>query len=180
MPPNYGGRPLVPLDVFMQVRDELVRRIGQTNAAKRVGVASESLANHRLRTRQFVTRELHERASAVLAEARAAGEDGWSTREARIAAVAPYRLLGGYWSGEVRKGRQWDRQTRRWIPKPVDETKQELAMDLSYTDSDATRRCAEKGIPLADFECEHGRLSGDKTIACGCWPDEEVTMRLTA
>ena len=26
---------------------------------------------------------------------------------------------------------------------------------------------------LADFECEHGRLAGDPTEPCGCWPTEE-------
>ena len=25
---------------------------------------------------------------------------------------------------------------------------------------------------LADFECKHGRLSGDSTPPCGCWPAE--------
>lgn len=25
---------------------------------------------------------------------------------------------------------------------------------------------------LADDECPHGRLAGDKTPACGCWPTE--------
>jgi hypothetical protein len=26
---------------------------------------------------------------------------------------------------------------------------------------------------LADNECQHGRLPGDPTKACGCWPQEE-------
>lgn len=27
---------------------------------------------------------------------------------------------------------------------------------------------------LADNECEHGRLHGDTTPACGCWPAESA------
>lgn len=27
---------------------------------------------------------------------------------------------------------------------------------------------------LADDECEHGRLPGDHTPACGCWPEEHT------
>lgn len=25
---------------------------------------------------------------------------------------------------------------------------------------------------LADHECQHGRLPGDRTPPCGCWPNE--------
>lgn len=41
-------------------------------------------------------------------------------------------------------------------------------------------RAIEKGIAwegvigahLADDECQHGRLAGDRTAPCGCWPGE--------
>ena len=26
---------------------------------------------------------------------------------------------------------------------------------------------------LADHECSHGRLAGDRTPKCGCWPQED-------
>jgi len=26
--------------------------------------------------------------------------------------------------------------------------------------------------PMADRECDHGRLPGDRSPACGCWHDE--------
>src|SRR5579864_4644313 len=29
---------------------------------------------------------------------------------------------------------------------------------------------------LADHECGHGRLPGDQTAACGCWPQEGAAV----
>jgi hypothetical protein len=29
---------------------------------------------------------------------------------------------------------------------------------------------------LADHECAHGRLPGDSTRACGCWPQENAPV----
>jgi hypothetical protein len=29
---------------------------------------------------------------------------------------------------------------------------------------------------LADHECRHGRLPGDRTRACGCWPQENAPV----
>jgi hypothetical protein len=29
---------------------------------------------------------------------------------------------------------------------------------------------------LADHECDHGRLSGDLTRRCGCWPQESAPV----
>ena len=29
---------------------------------------------------------------------------------------------------------------------------------------------------LADHECEHGRLPGDRSAKCGCWPEESATV----
>lgn len=29
---------------------------------------------------------------------------------------------------------------------------------------------------LADHECCHGRLPGDRTPACGCWPEEGAVV----
>lgn len=39
----------------------------------------------------------------------------------------------------------------------------------SDPDSDAMRRCAERGVPLADFECPHGWLTymGEHCPECG-------------
>ena len=40
-------------------------------------------------------------------------------------------------------------------------------------------RCPiEAGIlgRLADHECRHGRLPGDRTTACGCWPVEGAVV----
>jgi hypothetical protein len=30
---------------------------------------------------------------------------------------------------------------------------------------------------LADHECHHGRLAFDRTLACGCWPEEGAVLR---
>ena len=29
---------------------------------------------------------------------------------------------------------------------------------------------------LADHECDHGRLPGDRTPRCGCWPQENGSV----
>ena len=29
---------------------------------------------------------------------------------------------------------------------------------------------------LADHECTHGRLPGDRTATCGCWPQENAPV----
>jgi hypothetical protein len=29
---------------------------------------------------------------------------------------------------------------------------------------------------LADHECHHGRLPGDRTPRCGCWPEETASV----
>ena len=29
---------------------------------------------------------------------------------------------------------------------------------------------------LADHQCEHGRLPGDRTPRCGCWPQENASV----
>ena len=29
---------------------------------------------------------------------------------------------------------------------------------------------------LADNECDHGRLPGDRSRKCGCWPQEDTTV----
>lgn len=31
-------------------------------------------------------------------------------------------------------------------------------------------------LRLADDECKHGRLPGDRTPACGCWPQEGAAI----
>jgi hypothetical protein len=40
-------------------------------------------------------------------------------------------------------------------------------------------RCPiEAGVlgPLADHECQHGRLPLDRTPPCGCWPEEGAAV----
>jgi hypothetical protein len=41
-------------------------------------------------------------------------------------------------------------------------------------DVELLRVCAdfELGLRLADHECPHGRLYGDSSPSCGCWPGE--------
>ena len=49
-----------------------------------------------------------------------------------------------------------------------------------YRDLEQRYRCCpvEAGFigDLADHECQHGRLPGDKGPSCGCWPEEELTL----
>ena len=33
---------------------------------------------------------------------------------------------------------------------------------------------------LADHECAHGRLPGDRTPRCGCWPNETASVTALA
>ena len=33
---------------------------------------------------------------------------------------------------------------------------------------------------LADHECRHGRLPFDRTVSCGCWPEERAVVRQLA
>lgn len=53
-------------------------------------------------------------------------------------------------------------------------------MDVGYVESEATLREAERGYAMADFECQHGSLPHDKTLACDCWglPIERLPIDL--
>jgi hypothetical protein len=80
--PQSQARERVPMREFRAVRDELVRRIGQTNTARRIGVAVDTISRRRLAEKDSVLPETHERALEVLAEAQRNGEDGWDTTAA--------------------------------------------------------------------------------------------------
>lgn len=51
-----------------------------------------------------------------------------------------------------------------------------VGFDAAQADSaaDGYGRTSTYGplIPMADDECEHGRLPGDRTAPCGCYPCE--------
>ncbi len=49
-----------------------------------------------------------------------------------------------------------------------------VAAGLPDADQMATRRAKFLAIGLADDECDHGRLAGDRTPPCGCWPTERM------
>jgi len=56
-----------------------------------------------------------------------------------------------------------------------------FSLSARYTAAmaDCGGRCPiEAGVlgRLADHECRHGRLPGDRTPACGCWPEEGAVM----
>lgn len=195
--PQRSVRDRVPLDRFMPIYDELVRRIGQTQAARRIGVAVDTLSRRRLSGKESVEPGTFERAVAVLHEARVNGEDGWDTIQARISNLTDEaRQRGWENSAKVRKRRVRDRARRaekkrrklaaeaeaqrrqedlaewRRLDKEAEEL--ELAMDAACCASRWAYDAIEGGWPLADFECQHGRLSGDKTPPCGCWPGEQV------
>lgn len=57
-----------------------------------------------------------------------------------------------------------------------------------FSNADALSWVAEGGVPLmahhpglpfADDECAHGRLPGDRTRPCGCWPGEVPDLMST-
>jgi hypothetical protein len=56
--------------------------------------------------------------------------------------------------------------------KEADE--QDHAIDMIHCSSRWVCDAVENGWPLADFECKHDRLPGDKTPLCGCWPEELI------
>ena len=55
---------------------------------------------------------------------------------------------------------------------------QELAIDAQQDLYDADRYDAERGLPLADFECPHGHLPIDLRITCTCFPEIPAGQRL--
>ncbi len=48
----------------------------------------------------------------------------------------------------------------------------EHAVDQALASSFADVRAADKGTPMADFECPHGRLVSDITASCGCFGED--------
>lgn len=179
----------------LPVLQELIGRIGQTNAAKRIGVAVDTISARRLSAKLTVKRAIYDAAVAALEDARAKGEDGWDIQAARAANLTPEaRQLGIRRSAEVRrqraaqKDKREERRRRKLVIKAelakreaaTEEWKRqdreaellELAMDAAYCQSRWAYDAIEAGWPLADFECKHNRLPSDRTPPCGCWPSE--------
>lgn len=73
----------VPVDEFRPVIEELRRRIGPMEAARRIGMSVEHLSDTRLAEKSSVRGSTYDAAVAVLDEARANGEDGWDVIEVR-------------------------------------------------------------------------------------------------
>lgn len=48
----------------------------------------------------------------------------------------------------------------------------DVAMDAALASSFADFDALAAGVRLADFECSHGRLPGDTSTPCGCYPSE--------
>lgn len=160
-PISSPGSAYVPMSKFMEVYDELVRRIGQTNMAKRIGVAVDTLNRRRLATKTNVRVTTYETALAVLEDARSNGEDGWDADAVRVANLTPE--IAWQKSAEVRRLRK----------KAENDWQLEMAMDRGV--SDRAWSYPDKNdmyMRLADFECQHDRLPGDLTPPCGCWPEE--------
>lgn len=64
----------------------------------------------------------------------------------------------------------------------VDEDEQLDTSDLPHVElADEAADSADRvhrvqvRFAMADYECDHGRLAGDKTPPCGCWPTEPYT-----
>jgi hypothetical protein len=195
--PKGTLRDRVPMPTFMPVYDELVRRIGQTQAARRIGVAVDTISRRRLNGKESVELETFDKAVSVLEVARANGEDGWSTELARIGNLTDEdRQRGWQNSAKVRRERVQRRlkrkeKKRRKLAIEVERLRREkdlaewrrldkeceqleLAMDVTYCQARWAYDAIDGGWPLADLECRHARLPGDKTTPCGCWPGESV------
>lgn len=72
-----------------------------------------------------------------------------------------------------------DKTYREWFENNghLQDWQVEMAMDLA----DVSTRDMQPDkygtfMPLADFECEHGRLPSDRSAHCGCWPTEELGL----
>lgn len=81
--PAKGNQQLVPMSDALPIFEELFRRIGQTAAARRIGVASDTISMRRLREKKSLRKSNYEAAVSVLEEARDKNEDGWDTTAAR-------------------------------------------------------------------------------------------------
>lgn len=67
------------------------------------------------------------------------------------------------------------RQGAKKIGKPEPLVQSNLAADLyemAIGVDDSLAVGIKRNYPMADMECMHGRLAGDETRPCGCWPDE--------
>jgi hypothetical protein len=75
----------VPVKLYAHTVEELRRRIGQTEAARRMGTHPEHLGARRIAEKTTVTRRKYELAVKVLDDARAAGEDGFDMLAVKMA-----------------------------------------------------------------------------------------------
>lgn len=156
------GEP-VPIERFLPIVSELFQRIGQTNTARRIGVAVDTISRNRLSKKTSIRLSTFQAASKLLEEVRQSGENGWDTKKARISNfTAEARKLAGQRAAQTRSRRA---KAREW--------QIEMARDLGLSDSAWARPDKDGNLhPFADFECEHGRLPHDQTPPCGCWPNE--------
>jgi hypothetical protein len=74
---------------------------------------------------------------------------------------------------ERSKDKEWKRKAYdEFIAERRDNTR-EYIFSLTYL----SPQFDPSGLPLAENECEHGRLSGDPTPPCGCFPGEKDPRR---
>jgi hypothetical protein len=100
----------VPMLDFRIVAVELIRRIGPTQAARRMGVNPIIFTPKRLALYESVRRRTYDSAVRVLADARAHGEDGWDALAVKTANLTDKRRVeAGRRSGEVRRRRRDER-----------------------------------------------------------------------
>lgn len=184
------GSGYVDIDKFLPVYAELIRRIGQTAMARRLGMAVDSLNIRRIREKKTVRATTYHAAADLLEVVRANGEDGWDTAAVRIANLRPHEAARK--SAENRRLRRLKREekARRKELRRIEEQRRaeiayreresdrrallfSMAMDKDYSDR-AWAYPDKDGLLMkfADFECKHGRLPGDLTPACGCWAGE--------
>lgn len=107
-PKFRGSVGFTPIPEFMPILMQLYNRIGQVSAAKRMGIAYDTISLNRLAKKKTVRTGLVQAAVKVLEDAIRAGEDGWSIHEARLRNLNPQ--LAGIASGKHRRRRIKERE----------------------------------------------------------------------
>lgn len=105
-PISKPGRAFVPKEQFMPIREELIRRIGITEAARRMGFSYNQMSDSYMAKKKSVRATTFSAAVKVLAKAREKGEDGWDMIAARVAGSNPVLAGQMSWSPEARIRRQ--------------------------------------------------------------------------
>jgi hypothetical protein len=106
---------MVPMEKVRPLIDELIRRVGRYEAARRAGLHQEAFSDRRRRNQQFVKPTTFARLAIAVRQAREAGEDNFDIANVRLANLIPNvsGLYGPkkkfyYW----RKKREQERMTR--------------------------------------------------------------------